>query len=90
MEKNVKSKGILSHIDPKTVKSSSNVVKTVVEMGPGAAFQADHQGFDGRVATHSLHTGDDGLGDVVAAGDAAEDVDEDGLHLGFSSKSLEF
>ena len=45
------------------------------------AFEADHQRLDGRVAAHGLDTRHHGLGDVVAAGDAAEDVHEDGLHL---------
>mmetsp|Transcript_24764 Transcript_24764/g.53959 ORF Transcript_24764/g.53959 Transcript_24764/m.53959 type:complete len:310 (+) Transcript_24764:74-1003(+) len=52
-------------------------------------FQADHQWLDGRVAAHRLDARHHGLGDVVATGDAAEDVHEDGLHIRVSHDDLE-
>ncbi|GAB1395635.1 hypothetical protein MASR1M65_04120 [Saprospiraceae bacterium] len=38
---------------------------------------------------HLLHRGDDALGDDVAAHDAAEDVDEDALHVRVRGDDLE-
>ena len=51
------------------------------------AFQANDQRLDGRVSADSLHPRHHGLCDVIAAGDAAEDVDEDGLHLSEATRS---
>lgn len=45
------------------------------------AFQADHQWLDGCVATHCLDASHHSCGNVVATGNAAENVHEDGLHL---------
>src|SRR5687768_11370074 len=42
------------------------------------ALQADHQG---HLQVDGLHGPDDAAGDAVAGHDAAEDVDQDGLHV---------
>ncbi len=50
------------------------------------AFQAHHQG---HLQADLLHRGDHALGDDVAAHDAAEDVDQDALHVGVGGDDLE-
>lgn len=52
------------------------------------AFQADHQRLDGGVATDGLDARHHSFRDVVATGDAAEDVDEDGLHLVLANQNV--
>lgn len=52
------------------------------------AFQADHQRLDGGVATYGLDALHHSFRDVVATGDAAEDVDEDGLHLVLANQNV--
>lgn len=46
-------------------------------------------GNDGSAQTHLLHDVDQTLGNSIAADDTAEDVDEDGSHLGVAGDELE-
>ena len=50
------------------------------------SFQADD---DGNLEAHFLGRGDEGLGDGVALGDAAEDVDQHALDVGIGENDAE-
>ena len=63
---------------PELVRRDAGVEQDLATLLGVRAVEADH---DRRPQVDAAHRLDDALGDLLAAGDAAEDVDEDGLHV---------